>query len=125
VALVGSGKGVYELWPHLVAADADARPDRGHQILGPRPELRSKRADGSPGGAGACAAPAGVHGRYRTRRAIGEQDRHAVGRAHRDRRLGGVGHEDVGLGPIAGRRMFAGPHHHMRPTVHLIHLHEA
>ena len=34
MALVaGAGKRVHQLWAHLVAADADARPDRGHQVL--------------------------------------------------------------------------------------------
>ncbi len=61
------------------------RSDRHHQIRGPRAELAGQRVEGRHRGARRRTAPSGVHGGDDAGRAVGNQQRHAVGRPHRDR----------------------------------------
>ncbi len=116
------GEVLDEIAADLVAAWSNTRTDCCHDIARPGAEARRERANSHHGGAGCSAFPAGMHRCHGAAAAIGQEDRHTVGRADGERQRRMVAHGNVRLGDKRGLDPFLG-HKHVR-AMHLPHAHE-
>ena len=88
-----------DLGPHLATARAEARSDRGDQVLWPAPELPRQRGYRHAGNPLHRPSPSRVNGGDRRPGRIGEQNRRTIGDANRNGHVVVVRDD-----PVGGRR---------------------
>jgi hypothetical protein len=120
IALVaGRGDRIDQLGSHLVAARADARPDRGDEIGRLAAELALEYVERRDCSTCGSTAPTCVHRSHDAAVTIGHEQRYTVSDTNRHSYIAAARYESIGL-RHCGRRTIAIAHHDDRSPMNLL-----
>lgn len=106
--VAGGGKRIHQFAPNLVAAATDARSQGGDEVAGTTSEFPAHRPHDLSRDPRGGPTPTGVYGCNGPGGCVRNQERHAVGRHHRQHEIGVIGDDGISLRALMARVIPAG-----------------